>query len=43
VTVERPFRKPCCVLEILGWITGLSLCQTIFSNSFGVADRTEIP
>jgi hypothetical protein len=36
-------RKPCGVSMILVRITGVRLWQTIFSNSFGIADRIEIP
>jgi hypothetical protein len=43
VTVEWPFMKPCCKTEICGRMIGVITSQLIFSKSFGITDKMDIP
>jgi hypothetical protein len=43
VTVERPFMKLCCMIEICGQMIGVISSQLISSKSFGITDKMNFP
>lgn len=42
VIVDRPFRNPCCLLQIIRWKRGDMIFVTNFENNFGSIEILDI-